>query len=97
MLPRRIWSQIVGRLLRNLELTWINDFPIPVTKLEDVDSPVEVVEIHYGFGAEIIQFEYLFTYKTEDLKIAVFVVTVCKIKIDDGSSRIGVKFNYAGI
>ena len=75
----------------NLELAGVDDFAVAVTELEDVNAPVKVVEIDYGFGSNIIDIIHFFTQETENLEVIWFVVVFLEVEVNKGGRRVGIE------
>lgn len=79
-------------LFRNLELTRFYNFPITVAKLENIDTPIEIIKIYRIGNWGIFYFQNLFTEEIINLKIVIFCSSFYEFKSDAGSSGVRVKF-----
>jgi hypothetical protein len=93
----RCFEQIVNgykrKLLRYLEFAGFNHFTVEVAKLENIDTPVEIIQVESGLGRDIILFKYFSTQEINDLEVQVFLVRVLKFKNDKTDGWVGIKLD----
>jgi len=80
-----------GKLFHNLEFTRFKDISIDVPDLENVDAPVEILEVYGDLRTGGFGFVHLFTHEVENQQGAHLVCLWAKFEVDDYISGVGVE------
>ena len=78
-------------LFNNLEFTGINDLPVSVPKLVDVNAPIKISKWDIDFWSNGFQVKNLLAYKIKNLERKEFIKAFLKFEIDKTGGRIGIK------